>query len=57
MRESRVHVNGHDLSVTISIGVAQYQPGTDTWDTLLNRADNAMYEAKNGGRDRWCMAK
>jgi diguanylate cyclase (GGDEF)-like protein len=57
VRESKLHFNEHVLGVTISIGVAQYQPGMDTWDTLLNRADNAMYEAKNGGRDRWCVAK
>jgi PleD family two-component response regulator len=29
----------------------------DTWDSLLNRADNAMYEAKNNGRDQWYVAK
>ncbi|MDO9302982.1 MAG: GGDEF domain-containing protein [Anaerolineales bacterium] len=51
VRETKVHVNNHVLSVTISIGVAQFQPGLDTWDTLLNRADNAMYEAKKNGRD------
>jgi len=53
VREANVNVNGHILNVTISIGVAQFRNGEDTWDTLLNRADNAMYEAKNGGRD--CM--
>jgi len=57
VRETKVHVNNHVLSVTISIGVAQFQPGADTWDSLLNRADNAMYEAKNNGRDRLFVAK
>lgn len=56
VRENKVHVNDHVLSVTISIGVAQFQHGVDTWDTLLNRADNAMYEAKNNGRDRLAVA-
>jgi len=56
VRETQVQVNGDTLSVTVSIGVAQFRPGVDTWDTLLNRADNAMYEAKNGGRDRWIVA-
>jgi diguanylate cyclase (GGDEF)-like protein len=56
VRETQVHVNGHVLSVTISIGVAQFRHGEDTWDTLLNRADNAMYDAKNSGRDRLFVA-
>ena len=39
--------------VTISIGVASRQPG-DTLDALLARADQALYRAKDTGRDRWC---
>jgi diguanylate cyclase (GGDEF)-like protein len=57
VRETRVQVNDHVLNVTISIGVAQFQHGVDTWETLLNRADNAMYEAKNNGRDCWTVAE
>lgn len=40
---------------TVSAGVATLQP-QDTIDSLLLRADNALYQAKNGGRDRVCMA-
>jgi diguanylate cyclase (GGDEF)-like protein len=59
MREMVVPINhgGQTLSVTISIGITQFQNGADTWETLLNRADNAMYEAKNNGRDRWSVAE
>lgn len=57
VRETLIEVHEHTLSVTISIGIAQFQIGTDTWDTLLKRADNAMYEAKNSGRDRWAVAE
>ena len=56
VREAQFPAGGHDLKVTVSIGVAQYQPGVDTWDTLLNRADSAMYEAKKNGRDRCAVA-
>jgi len=57
VRESQVSASAHLLKVTISIGVAQYLPGVDTWDTLLNRADTAMHDAKSKGRDRWSVAK
>jgi len=58
VREAVVNINsGQILNVTVSIGVAQFQHGVDTWDSLLNRADNAMYEAKNIGRDRWVVAR
>ncbi len=40
------------LTVTISIGVATTIGETDTPDILLKRADEAVYEAKAGGRNR-----
>lgn len=43
--------NGERLSVTISLGVALRQPG-ETGETLMGRADTALYEAKRQGRDR-----
>ena len=39
------------VPATISIGVAVAQP-LDNPMTLIQRADHAMYEAKNGGKDR-----
>lgn len=40
------------LSVTASLGVAELgQGGCGTLDTLLDHADQAMYVAKQGGRD------
>jgi diguanylate cyclase (GGDEF)-like protein len=58
VRETIIPINNkeHTLSITVSVGIAQFQHGVDTWDTLLNRADNAMYEAKNNGRDSWVVA-
>jgi diguanylate cyclase len=39
------------LTVTISAGVASMQPGDDA-QTLVARADEALYAAKEEGRDR-----
>ncbi|WP_210254831.1 EAL domain-containing protein [Methylocapsa sp. S129] len=48
-----IHVDGHDLEVTCSIGLANYpNDGTDA-DTLLANADAAMYRAKEIGRDNF----
>lgn len=40
------------LVVTASIGLAQYQPGDVDMASLLRRADQAMYAAKQQGRNR-----
>ena len=37
--------------ITVSIGVAAYLPGEEAAE-LLRRADNALYRAKEGGRNR-----
>ena len=42
----------HD-HVTLSIGVTSLHPGENiTQSALLERADKALYEAKNSGRNR-----
>ncbi len=40
------------MPTTISLGVAIWLGGEDTADALYNRADNALYAAKEGGRNR-----
>jgi diguanylate cyclase (GGDEF)-like protein len=42
--------------VTISVGVATYPDDALTKQTLLERADQALYEAKRSGRNRVCVA-
>lgn len=43
-------IKDHELSVTMSIGVAIYTAGDDT-SALLDRADQALYRAKNQGKN------
>ncbi|OHV72100.1 PleD family two-component system response regulator [Ensifer sp. LCM 4579] len=40
------------LSVTASLGLASLRPEGDTPEALLKRADVALYDAKNNGRNR-----
>jgi diguanylate cyclase (GGDEF)-like protein len=56
VRDTVVQAHDHVLQVTISIGIAEFEYGVDTWESLLNRADAALYSAKSGGRDRWSVA-
>jgi len=44
--------NTDKLSVTVSIGIAVTGAAEETQDSLLKRADEALYAAKNGGRNR-----
>ncbi|KRB12637.1 sensor domain-containing diguanylate cyclase [Achromobacter sp. Root170] len=43
-------------SITISVGVAHYPDQGATLDAVFERADQALYYAKNHGRDRVCAA-
>ncbi len=40
------------LEVTASVGVATFERVDDTCDTILKRADQALYSAKQNGRNR-----
>jgi len=47
------HLEGHELRVTSSIGVANYPDDGADANTLLAHADAAMYRAKEIGRDNF----
>jgi diguanylate cyclase (GGDEF)-like protein len=44
--------DGKRLPVTVSIGVADYRQGVITGTDLFKRADEAVYKAKEGGRNQ-----
>lgn len=48
-------VQGHPLDLSISLGCATLLPA-ESVDSLLRRADNALYVAKREGRNRLSMA-
>ncbi len=46
-------VEGPDLYVTTSIGIAMYPDDADNANILLKQADSAMYQAKEAGRNNF----
>jgi len=48
--------DNHDgLQVTVSLGLATYRAG-ESPVSLVDRADKAMYQAKQDGRNRLCAS-
>ncbi|MFH1805013.1 MAG: GGDEF domain-containing protein [Pseudomonadota bacterium] len=55
-RDIRAKASGTSYgNMTISIGIAQYVRGEGPF-SLIDRADGALYRAKDAGRDRYCAA-
>lgn len=48
----RTEWEGKVVPIKVSIGVASLEPGADTPESLVGRADEALYEAKKMGRNR-----
>lgn len=46
---------GPENPITISLGVASFE-ANDTLDSLVKKADDALYEAKRTGRNKTCVA-
>jgi len=49
------HFKAEPVQITISIGLAEFTEG-DTAESVFERADKALYEAKEGGRNRCELA-
>jgi len=45
-------LRGQRIPLTVSVGIAVSQEGDPDFDSLLRRADQAMYAAKSAGRNR-----
>ena len=51
-----VKAPGFTGNVTVSLGVAERSPSTPAFDALIKAADDAVYAAKSGGRNRYHVA-
>jgi len=54
--ETPIAVGEERFTITVSAGVAARRP-RERLDSLLRRADEALYEAKRTGRDRVVSAE
>ena len=55
VRSTPIVAGQNTFHITISMGIAQYKIHEEDWQKLLDRADQALYKAKNNGRDQWAI--
>jgi diguanylate cyclase (GGDEF)-like protein len=48
----KLEVNDKNLTITVSIGLTIYHPNDSSLDAVFQRADQALLQAKNNGRNR-----
>jgi diguanylate cyclase (GGDEF)-like protein len=54
--EEKISSNGDSVTVTISVGVASFPEHGDDAETMISKADSALYQAKKRGRNRVLLA-
>ena len=54
-RSLGITIGDQTLSITVSLGIAQYRIQQEDWQAFLSRADRALYQAKINGRDQWVV--
>lgn len=52
LTELQIPVNDHSISITLSAGISSLASEHESLDTLLGRTDQALYQAKQAGRNR-----
>ena len=52
VQELKIPIDQHLIDLTVSIGVAEYDPEETDIHPTLQRADQALYRAKEAGRNR-----
>jgi diguanylate cyclase (GGDEF)-like protein len=56
IRSNPIRIDKNVFQITVSIGLAQYKNKEEDWKKLFQRADQALYDAKRNGRDRWAIS-
>ena len=56
VEETQIFIDKKNINVTISMGLAEFGQ-EENGEELFKRADSALYEAKESGRNRVCISK
>jgi diguanylate cyclase (GGDEF)-like protein len=51
--ENKFHLRDHSIFVTVSIGIALFPENGSDFDTLINRCNSSLFDAKNNGKNRF----
>jgi diguanylate cyclase (GGDEF)-like protein len=54
--QAPIDVDGRNFEITVSVGIAQWARGAESIEGLIDRADRALYGAKQRGRNRTELA-
>ncbi len=57
VRSMKLLVGDAPVHLTMSAGIAQLKRSRENWQTLLERADRALYEAKAAGGNQWKISE
>ena len=55
IHQATFDTNAGPVRITISLGAAEMDAACTSLDELLHRADRALYQAKQSGRNRVCL--
>jgi len=56
IESAQIKIYDEDLKITISIGVAGFLDDASDVEALVEKADQALYQAKQAGRNKVCLA-
>ncbi len=54
--ESTIQYKNISIDFTVSIGIASFMKNAESSEEVFSRADAALYQAKNSGRNKVCLA-
>ena len=50
-----IYHDANRIDISVSMGVAEFQPNQAEFETVLREADIALYKSKTDGRNRWTL--